>query len=375
MPNFIKFYTISLTLLFIAFAFTSIISAVTPDIQTENSWETKPTMPRIQNRLKAVTVEDKIYVFGHDFTMMYDPATEKWINKSTMPTPRAYFGIATVNGKVYVIGGRTYSADQNPSIINEVYDVQTGTWQTKQPMTMGRMFIEANVINGKIYILGGVINETDFTNTNTVYDPVTNTWTEIASSPSSLNRYCSCSFDDKIYVFNDRTSIYNSKTDSWTQGQSPPQEFKYSGIGATTGQYAPKKVYVMGGMKGNSVVGMKPQTYNYAYDPATDSWTLAAPMPSAVCEFSVAIVKDKLYTIGGDTTLYSLTSNGEVQVYTPIGYHSNPQTTSTPSSLDPTSEPFNVTGLAVVVGCVIAGVVIAVTLALIISFRHKPKKQ
>jgi hypothetical protein len=61
---------------------------------TENGWETKTAMPQAASGVKAVTVDDKIYVFSQYFTYMYDPIADNWITKQAMPTPRNDFAIA-----------------------------------------------------------------------------------------------------------------------------------------------------------------------------------------------------------------------------------------------------------------------------------------
>jgi N-acetylneuraminic acid mutarotase len=76
------------------------------------------------------------------------------------------------------------------------------------------------------------------------------------------------------------------------------------------------KIYAIGGsvasshdnVKGSQLVGT-----NEEYDPATDTWTFKMPMPTPRWYFGVAVYKNKIYCIGGQTKV------GEVNGYAQLG--------------------------------------------------------
>jgi hypothetical protein len=74
---------------------------------------------------------------------------------------------------------------------------------------------------------------------------------------------------------------------------------------ATTGIDAPIRDYVIG------------STVNEVYDPATDSWTKAAIMPTSRTDFGLAIANDVIYAIGG---FISSAPSAINEQYKPIGY-------------------------------------------------------
>ena len=80
------------------------------------------------------------------------------------------------------------------------------------------------------------------------------------------------------------------------------------GAGTTSGVMAPQRIYVFGNIVGFLVSSNQ----NYAYDPATNSWTSGAPMPYDSVSLAVAVVNDLVYVMG---------DGQNVEQYTPIGYY------------------------------------------------------
>ncbi len=77
-----------------------------------SSWTTHADLPTVRSGIAAVTVDNKIYVFGgegpegaFDENEVYDPATDSWTTAAPMPTARHGLGAAEVDGVIYVIGG------------------------------------------------------------------------------------------------------------------------------------------------------------------------------------------------------------------------------------------------------------------------------
>jgi hypothetical protein len=85
-------------------------------------------------------------------------------------------------------------------------------------------------------------------------------------------------------------------------------------VAATSGVYAPKRIYVLGGSDFQYL------PYNYVYDPITDTWNNATQMPYPRSSFGVAIVDDVLYAIGGNGRTNGVIPVDLTEKYVPISY-------------------------------------------------------
>jgi N-acetylneuraminic acid mutarotase len=249
----------------------------------------------------------------------YDPAIDTWTYKTPMPTPRIVFATAAYQNKIYCIGGKTSSGYTE---VNEVYDPATDIWETKKPMPNASGWLTANVVNGKIYVI-------DSSGTNYAYDPVTDSWITKAPVPAkAFFGYASAAFDKKIYVIGGLSAtgdsnlnlIYDTETDKWSHGAPPLSSVGGSAAAATTGAFAPKRIYVIG--VALVLAQGAPQYSNRVYDPETDSWMAAADLPTDRFNFGVAVIDDTLYAIGGHTYILpgDYAPSAVNEQYTPAGY-------------------------------------------------------
>src|SRR6185369_15433556 len=97
---------------------------------------------------------------------------------------------------------------------------------------------------------------------------------------------------DERTMLLDTTEIYDPATDSWSDGAPLPTG--RSGIAAAI---SGGKIVVFGGEVG----GANGHTFNNAeaYDATSNSWTAEAPMPTARHGLGVAAVGQDIYVISG----------------------------------------------------------------------------
>ncbi len=152
-----------------------------------------------------------------------------------------------------------------------------GVWRTASPAPTKRTEVAAAALNGKIYVVGGF---------------------EQPGLGNVLNLAITPSLEE-----------YDPSTDRWSSKAPLPVGLHHVGIGVTGG-----RMYVIGGYRQSGLSVWSPVATLYAYDPATDSWTERAPMPTARGALSVTVHDGKLYAIGG----YDRTANSAaVEVYDP----------------------------------------------------------
>jgi N-acetylneuraminic acid mutarotase len=334
--------SVVLLLVLVLLVATRVIS-VKPAWAAKGSWASMAPMPTARRDVGLAVVNGKIYAIGGwngnyvAENEEYDPATNTWTTKAPMPTPRFGFAIFVYENKIHVVGG--YVNGKQPTSAHEVYDPETNIWETKESASNLLAYREAydtHVVNGKVYIMGGQrspFRPWPSTNENTVYDPATDTWASGASMPVGAASYASAVVGNKIFVIGGRnydyspstfnlTQVYDTETDTWSYGASMFAPAKQIEGGATTGIYAPKRIYVFGGLTlqdGESI-----STYiTRVYNPETDSWSTGSSMPTQRRFFNVAVVNDKLYVIGGQFATENNESyvyKAENEQYTPIGY-------------------------------------------------------
>lgn len=157
------------------------------------------------------------------------------------------------------------------------------------------------LVKDKFYLIGGRgINDVN------IFDPETNTWTSGAKPPVELNHFQAVVYKDEIYLLGAMTGrypheqpvaniyIYSPKTDTWRIGDEIPADRRRGSGGVVV--YKDKFYMVTGILDGHWTGNV---TWFDEYDPKTGKWTKLADAPLARDHVRAAVIKDKLYLIGG----------------------------------------------------------------------------
>jgi len=281
-----------------------------------NSWKRMADLPTARFTMGIAVVNGKIYAMGGqissgvtDINEVYDVATNTWTTATPMPQAKNSFATAVYGNKIYCFGWNT----------NHVYDTVADTWEILTPSPTPRGGTTANVVNDKIYVIGGDDSYSYYglpyahhSDLNEMYDPETDTWTTMAPMPAAVVSGESAVVDDKIYVFGNgvATQVYDTQSNTWSYGPATPHFVGYGAVAATTGVYAPKRVYRIGGLSDEPT-----QIFN----PQTQTWSTGGGMPTPRRFISVAVVDDMLYAIGGDYN-NAIGISAANERYAPVGY-------------------------------------------------------
>jgi len=228
-----------------------------------------------------------------------------------MPTARSYLATVTVNGKVYAIGG----IDNNGNYLNrvEVYNPATNNWSQAAPMPTARGSLAAAVdAQGNIYAIGGLVSTggpPQILSTVEVYNPTTNSWGQARSM--SLARYSLAAVTDaqgNIYAIGgislnginesvaNTVEVYNPTISGW----SMVANMLTGRFGLTAATDTQGNIYAMGGCCGGTNSAPAILSTVEVYSPATNSWSTAAPMPSARAFLAAALgAQGHISAIGG----------------------------------------------------------------------------
>jgi len=178
-------------------------------------------------------------------------------------------------------------------------------WTTRARMPNPRYALAAADVNGTLYAVGGYQGFGRFPAAVEAYDPASDTWTTRASLPTPRKDLGAATVGGILYAVGGNTGCkcsvtsggpvgtveaYDPATDTWTTKAPMPTARDYLGVAAVDGI-----IYAVGGSDaaGNVLTTLE------AYDPATDTWTTKAPMPTARFNPAVAAVNGVLYAVGG----------------------------------------------------------------------------
>lgn len=297
-----------------------------------NTWVTRRDMPFERYQLTAAVVPNAagqsiVYAIGGrtggygslSRVQAYNVATNTWSWKAEFP--RALYalnGAGVINGKIYVSGGLGTNWSANGIISSQlyVYDPATNSWTRKRDMPSGGADGVTGVIRNKLYVVttcyepGGESDyyfadcaEADWTGSKPPisyffrYNPATDRWVTLPR-PGGMYHMGAVLYD-KLYVTDGKTvEIYDPLTNLWTVRTSGGQVRLDA---AAVAQAA--RLYLFGGRQFTPGVGWLPVRSARVYNPATDTWTTAAPLPNARNGIAAARVfldgRPRIEVIGG----------------------------------------------------------------------------
>ena len=253
-------------------------------------------------------------------------APSRWTKLAPFPEPSQEIGGTAVNGKLYVFGGLPFAAGRTPAPkgIAWEYDGATDKWTKKKSMPFPAHHVAVTSNRGKIYVFGGGTQVEPGgpnwvpTNKAWEFDPVADSWKELAPMPTARGAAVATTVGDKIYVIGGASvhpgqkivglsatvphralgtnEAYDPATNRWETRSPMPTARNHAAIGAVNG-----KIYVLGGRIGAVFVVASNTDVVEEYDPATDSWgLLKARMPLPRSGTAFATFGGKIYVAGGE---------------------------------------------------------------------------
>src|SRR5437879_10503738 len=150
-------------------------------------------------------------------------------------------------------------------------------------------------------------NEADANN------PATDTWTVLAFMPTPRCLLTVVALNGLVYAIGGTNTsgnikysimeVYNPITNNWSTGPSMLTGRQSAGGAAING-----KIYVVGGWAGPAGVDQSDThntqggylAQNEVYDPAANSWSTAAPMPTIRGNFGTGVINGVLFAVGGE---------------------------------------------------------------------------
>ncbi|MEX2177751.1 MAG: kelch repeat-containing protein [Gemmatimonadaceae bacterium] len=178
--------------------------------------------------------------------------------------------------------------------------------------------------DGRIFVFGGQISSIGFGTQPSVevYDAATDTWSFVAPMPiGRANHVAALGSDGRIYNIAGFTGApgvtatgsvhaYDPATDTWASAAPIPGNSRQN-LAGTAGLDG--RIYIAGG----ATVGVR-LTEAAVYDPSTNTWTVIAPMPLERSSFAMATgPSGRIYAIGGAINPGPFTATAAVHAYDP----------------------------------------------------------
>jgi N-acetylneuraminic acid mutarotase len=275
-----------------------------------NTWVTRRDMPLERYQLTAAVVPNAagqsiVYAIGGRTSgygsltrvQAYNVATNTWSWKANLPDDLyALNGTGVINGKIYVSGGLGTNWSHEGTISSRlyVYDPATNSWTAKRAMPKWGADGVTGVIRNKLYVVttcyepGGESDyyfddcaSADWTGSEPPvsnffrYNPATDRWATLPR-PGGMYHMGAVLYD-KLYVTDGKTvEIYDPLTNQWmvkTTGGQMRLDAAVLAQGA--------RLYLFGGRQLKPDVGWQTVRTARAYNPATNTWSTVAPLPTA----------------------------------------------------------------------------------------------
>jgi N-acetylneuraminic acid mutarotase len=242
----------------------------------------------------------------------------RWEARAPVPEARTELSVATDGGRAYLVGGFGARARRGAPAPRAmlVYDPGADRWTRAGEIPEGVNHAGLAAVAGKLYLIGG-FREASSTPTGAVriYDPATRAWHDGAPMPTPRGALAVVVLDGKVHAIggnaprgrdlpahehgtsrSDRSvgthEVYDPATDSWTRRAPMPTARNHLGAAVIGG-----RIHAVGGR----VPGDMELTTHEVYDPATDAWAEAPPMPTGRSGIAVVAHGERLYVFGGET--------------------------------------------------------------------------
>ncbi|XP_074999694.1 kelch-like protein 7 isoform X2 [Calonectris borealis] len=201
----------------------------------------------------------------------YNVVKDSWYSKLGPPTPRDSLAACAAEGKIYTSGGS--EVGNSALYLFECYDTRTESWHTKPSMLTQRCSHGMVEANGLIYVCGGSLGNNvsgRVLNSCEVYDPATETWTELCPMIEARKNHGLVFVKDKIFAVGgqnglgglDNVEYYDIKMNEWKMVSPMPWKgvtVKCAAVGSI--------VYVLAGFQGVGRLG-----HILEYNTETDKW-------------------------------------------------------------------------------------------------------
>ncbi len=265
-----------------------------------------------------------------DAHLAYDPASGETATLTPLPDARHHPYAVSHAGRLYVLGG----FGTNPGAVNWIMSTQTlvhdgDAWTRLADAPVPHGEVTAASLGGRIHLVGGRTptgaanlgygDHADTTH-HLVFDPGANAWSQAAPALAPRNSAAGAVIDGLWHVAGGRTvtggptdahEVYDPREDRWRAAAPMPAG---SGAGGNAAAVLDGALYVFGGEVFGQPGIVHPEVWRY--DPKTDAWDAAAPMPTPRHGVGAVALDGSIYLVGGATQPSGVGTSAAVERFT-----------------------------------------------------------
>jgi hypothetical protein len=221
---------------------------------------------------------------------------------------RRYHQCAAAGGSVYVFGGCADRADPLDNTVRQItlasterLDPETRDWKpVDSPLHTGRYAMGAAVVSDAIYVFGGLHTPNEPLNTVERFDPATETWSVIDTTPVPIYGCAAAVHASRVYLSGgivDRAvqptvSVYDPATGHWSEAGAMTVPRAYHRMSARG-----DRLVIAGGFSGLPDGAAESSTELFDLDEGAGREALG--LINRRMHFALAACNDTLYLIGG----------------------------------------------------------------------------
>jgi N-acetylneuraminic acid mutarotase len=291
-------------------------------------WTAQPPLPFAVQEIYPAAHNGRIHIAGgllgeggrvagvSDRHIACDPATGSTATLASLPARRHHPYAVELKGRIYLLGGFGSDPDRVTWIMSTdtlLYDDAGNAWSAREPAPEPHAEVVAASLGEHIHVVGGrrprsaanaAYGDHEDVDRHIVYDPAANSWSKAAPALSARNSAAGAVIGSFWHVVGGRSmaggpsdahEVYDPKEDRWRTAAPMPQG---SGAGGNAAATLGGALYVFGGEYfSGGAGGVHAEVWRY--DPKTDSWTAAAPMPTPRHGLGAVAIGDAIWLVGG----------------------------------------------------------------------------
>jgi len=269
--------------------------------QIARMWQSLTTLP---NDLVLVIDGTERHSDGGWHALAYaeafDPWTGRWHQISAPSVPRSdHAAVLLRDGRVLVIGG-----NDGPKWVHrsEIYDPATDRWSLAASLPVGRTrFTAATLPDGRVLVAGGFAEPGEATDQTLIYDPSSDSWSD---GPQMLAKRA---IHSEVALPGGDLLFIGGQEDGSNTAERYDQRghrFVFAGTLGSPRMFGQAAVADDGSVifAGGIVVpqsGFDPTTDVERWDPATNLWTVTAPLHTARAGGAMVSAPGGIWLLGG----------------------------------------------------------------------------